>query len=150
MFFYKTSIDYLLIHLDEKGFVVAASFDAKKEKSLEISGEIKSALDSYFTGRSLNLSRFVSSQVTGTSFQKKVWEAISDIPYGETRTYKELAKIIGSENASRAFGTACGKNPVALFVPCHRVIRTSGEDFNYSWGKERKKWLLTHESGAFL
>ena len=65
---------------------------------------------------------------------------------GETITYTELAMRAGKPGAARAAGTACGRNPVALAIPCHRVVRTSGEDFGYSWGSDRKKWLLTFEN----
>ncbi len=147
-YFYKTPIDYLLLTLNETGFVTKASFETKKGKSLELTGEIREALDDYFErGKSLP-NRFVDTNLGGTEFQNKVWKIINKIPFGKTATYKELAVQAQNSNASRAVGTACGKNPVALFIPCHRVVRVQGEDFSYSWGKERKEWLLTHESEA--
>lgn len=85
--------------------------------------------------------------VEGTDFQKKVWRATSAIPYGETRTYADIAKAIGHPKAVRAVGTALGKNPVCVVVPCHRVVPSSGGIGNYAYGKAMKQWLLDHEAG---
>lgn len=148
MYYYKTPIDYLLIEINEKGLIIKASFDTKKGKALEVIGEVKKVLDDYFEKGTLLPKKYVDPHVNGTPFQKSVWKVIESIPFGKTATYKELAEKLGNPNASRAFGTACGKNPVALFIPCHRVVRSSGEDFGYSWGKERKEWLLKHESAV--
>ncbi len=145
MYFYITPIEYLLFEKNEKDLVVKAFFDTKKGKSIPACGEMKNALDDYFE-KGIPLSKkFVDTKLTCTTFQKKVWKAIQAIPFGKTATYKELALKIGNGNASRAIGTACGKNAIALFIPCHRVVRTSGEDFGYAWGKERKEWLLRWE-----
>jgi len=83
----------------------------------------------------------------GTEFQIKVWEEISKIPYGETRTYKDLAIAIGNPKSSRAVANACGKNPYPLTIPCHRVIRTDGKLGGYSGkgGIKTKKRLLLEE-----
>ena len=83
--------------------------------------------------------------ITGTAFQRRVWEALRHIPYGEVRTYGEIAEIIGSPNAVRAVGTACGSNPVAIVVPCHRVVPKSGGVGNYGFGPARKRVLLARE-----
>ena len=145
MYFYKTPIDYLLYEVNEKGLITKAWFDTKKGKALEGAGDIKKALDEYFE-KGMPLSRkLITPDVRGTAFQKNVWKMIEGIPFGKTATYKALATRLGNDNPSRAFGTACGKNPIALFIPCHRVVRTTGEDFGYSWGKERKEWLLAFE-----
>lgn len=80
-----------------------------------------------------------------TAFQRRVWEALQDIPYGETRTYAQIAAAIGQPNAVRAVGTAIGKNPVAMVVPCHRVVRSDGSLGGYRWGIERKQSLLDME-----
>jgi len=82
----------------------------------------------------------------GTDFQQKVWSALAQIPYGQTRTYQEIAIQIGQPTAARAVGTACGANPVVLLVPCHRVLPASGEVGNYSCGGPAiKHFLLGHE-----
>jgi AraC family transcriptional regulator of adaptative response/methylated-DNA-[protein]-cysteine methyltransferase len=87
----------------------------------------------------------IALDITGTAFQRRVWEALRHIPYGEVRTYGEIAEIIGSPNAVRAVGTACGSNPVAIVVPCHRVVPKSGGVGNYGFGPERKRVLLARE-----
>jgi AraC family transcriptional regulator of adaptative response/methylated-DNA-[protein]-cysteine methyltransferase len=86
--------------------------------------------------------------ITGTAFQRRVWEALRHIPYGEVRTYGEIAEIIGSPNAVRAVGAACGSNPVAIVVPCHRVVPKSGGVGNYGFGPERKRVLLAREGAS--
>ena len=146
-YFYKTPIDYLVITLDEEGLVLAASLEKNIGQSREIHGGIKKELDDYFIYKKDLSMKYVSKEIAGTSYQKKVWGAIAKIPFGKTATYKELAIKLGDENGARSLGTACGKNPLALFIPCQRVVRTSGEDFGYSWGKDRKKWLLEFEKG---
>lgn len=83
--------------------------------------------------------------VQGTAFQKRVWDALREIPYGETRTYAEIAAAIGQPTASRAVGGACASNPVALVVPCHRVVRADGETGSYRWGAARKQKILEQE-----
>ena len=81
----------------------------------------------------------------GTVFQQRVWAALRRIPPGETRTYKEIAVSIGAPNAVRAVGSACGANPVALIIPCHRALRTDGGMGGYAWGVSRKEKLLKME-----
>lgn len=86
--------------------------------------------------------------ITGTAFQRRVWEALRHIPYGEVRTYGEIAIEIGAPRAVRAVGTACGANPVALVVPCHRVVPKGGGVGNYGFGPERKRVLLRREGAS--
>lgn len=85
----------------------------------------------------------------GTAFQKTVWRALVTIPYGETWSYGALARAIGRPAASRAVGAANGKNPIAIIVPCHRVIAASGQLTGYAGGLAAKQWLLDHERGRF-
>lgn len=82
----------------------------------------------------------------GTEFQKRVWRALSEIPYAETRSYKEIAISIGNGNASRAVGMANNKNPIPLIIPCHRVVGSSGRLTGYAFGLEIKKRLLELEA----
>jgi AraC family transcriptional regulator of adaptative response/methylated-DNA-[protein]-cysteine methyltransferase len=84
--------------------------------------------------------------VRGTAFQKQVWQALQKIPYSETRTYTDIARDIAKPQAVRAVGNACGANPIALIVPCHRVLRSDGSLGGYHWGIERKQKLLIQES----
>jgi len=81
----------------------------------------------------------------GTPFQQRVWQALSEIPFGETWSYGQLAKRIGNPKASRAVGLANGSNPISILVPCHRVIGADGSLTGYGGGMERKQWLLRHE-----
>ena len=86
-----------------------------------------------------------SYELEGTEFQKKVWKELTHIPYGETRTYKEIAIAIGNKNASRAVGMANNKNPLMIVVPCHRVIGSNGKLVGYAGGMDMKKELLDLE-----
>ncbi|MGI5917593.1 MAG: bifunctional DNA-binding transcriptional regulator/O6-methylguanine-DNA methyltransferase Ada [Anaerolineae bacterium] len=83
--------------------------------------------------------------IRATAFQRQVWQALQEIPYGSTRTYAEIAAAIGRPNAVRAVGGACGANPVALLIPCHRVIQSGGGLGGYRWGVEIKRALLARE-----
>mgnify|MGYP005750327657 CR=1 FL=1 len=91
-------------------------------------------------------------KLEGTNFQRTVWKEISKIPYGETRTYKDLAIAIGKPNSSRAVANACGKNPYPVIIPCHRVIRSDGKLGGYSGvgGIKKKKELLKLENVKFV
>lgn len=86
--------------------------------------------------------------VRATAFQWRVWRALSDIPFGETRTYAEIARAIGQPKAARAVGRACGSNQVAVVIPCHRAIAADGGLSGYRWGRKRKQSLLTREAKA--
>ena len=90
-------------------------------------------------------------KLEGTNFQRTVWKEISKIPFGETRTYKDLAIAIGKPNSSRAVANACGKNPYPVIIPCHRVIRSDGKLGGYSGvgGVKKKKELLKLEKVKF-
>ena len=83
--------------------------------------------------------------VQATAFQWQVWTALAAIPYGETRTYGDIARMIGRPRAVRAVASACASNPVALAIPCHRVVPAAGGTGQYRWGAARKKALLKNE-----
>ena len=102
-------------------------------------------LREYFAGERRTFTIPVAPR--GTAFQELVWRALAEIPYGETWSYGKLARAIGRPAASRAVGAANGKNPIALLVPCHRVIATSGALSGYAGGTDAKRWLLDHERG---
>lgn len=106
--------------------------------------EVRRQILAFLSGDS-TLAR-VPLDLRGTVFQRRVWEALCRIPRGETRSYAEIARAIGAPQAVRAVGSACGANPVALVVPCHRVLRTDGSLGGYAWGLERKQKLLALES----
>jgi methylated-DNA-[protein]-cysteine S-methyltransferase len=105
---------------------------------------VRAAVEAYFGG-DLTALDGVPVRTNGTAFQRAVWAALRAIPAGETRTYGQLATAIGSPRAVRAAGLANGRNPIALIVPCHRVIGANGTLTGYAGGLERKRWLLAHE-----
>ena len=102
------------------------------------------ALDAYFEG-SLDVFSDMNVATDGTPFQRKVWKALRAIPAGTTVSYGELAAALGGSGASRAVGAANGANPIAIAVPCHRVIGANGSLTGYTGGLLRKQWLLDHE-----
>lgn len=101
-------------------------------------------LQEYLAGRRRYFD--VPVHLAGTDFQKRVWAEISDIPYGSTRTYAQIAQAIGSPGAYRAVGRAANANPVPLIVPCHRVVGSRGNLVGYAFGVDAKKFLLDLES----
>lgn len=105
---------------------------------------LRAAIQAYFGGdvRALDA---VGVRTAGTAFQRAVWAALRVIPAGQTRSYGQLAAAIGAPRAVRAAGLANGQNPIALIVPCHRVIGANGTLTGYAGGIERKSWLLRHE-----
>jgi len=103
-------------------------------------------LSAYFDGTLTNFD--LPIELHGTDFQRRVWSALREIPYGETISYGELARWVGNPKASRAVGLANGRNPVSIVVPCHRVIGADGSLTGYGGGLERKVWLLEHEASA--
>ncbi|MEA2054907.1 MAG: methylated-DNA--[protein]-cysteine S-methyltransferase [Candidatus Thermoplasmatota archaeon] len=105
--------------------------------------EVRKQLQKYFSGRQKKFSLPIC--LNGSSFQKKVWNALRSIPYGETRSYEWLAKKIGRTKAVRAVGNAVGTNPLPIIIPCHRVIRKNGELGGYGYGPKMKEKLLEHE-----
>lgn len=100
-------------------------------------------LEEYFAGKRKNFDLPLAGE--GTDFQKQVWEQLQCIPYGETRTYGEIAKMMGNPKASRAIGMANHNNPILILVPCHRVIGADGSLTGYAAGIEAKKYLLEFE-----
>ena len=111
--------------------------------------EVVQQLKEYFAGERTSFD--VPLALTGTPFQRRVWTALQDIPYGETTTYGELAASLGLvPGASRAVGLANGKNPVSIIVPCHRVVGSTGSLTGYGGGLDRKQRLLDHERADVL
>jgi len=98
---------------------------------------------SYLNGRQPDLNLPVDVQAT--AFQWQVWEALRAIPSGSTRSYSQVARTLGHPQAARAVARACATNPVALVIPCHRVVRENGDPGGYRWGIERKQQLLAQE-----
>ncbi|MFZ0267519.1 methylated-DNA--[protein]-cysteine S-methyltransferase [Caulobacter sp.] len=113
----------------------------------EASPAVRDGLAAYFAGELAAL-KAVPWTIGGTAFQRQVWTALVEIPLGEATTYARLAERIGRPSAVRAVGLANGANPIAVVVPCHRVIGTGGALTGYGGGVERKRWLLAHEGVA--
>ena len=101
-------------------------------------------LNEYFAGKRRDFS--LDLDMRGTKFQNDVWQALLAIPFGETRTYGQLAKLLGNENATRAVGAANGRNPISIIVPCHRVIGASGKLTGFAGGLDAKAYLLDLEA----
>lgn len=106
--------------------------------------EIDEALEHYFAGSLYSLDK-IKLNPAGTRFQKKVWRKLRAIKPGKTKSYLEIARSIGNPLASRAVGSACGANPLIIFIPCHRIIASSGKLGGFSAGLSNKEWLLNHE-----
>jgi methylated-DNA-[protein]-cysteine S-methyltransferase len=129
------------LHLEKKRH--GPEQPASCERNDEVFAAARDQMAAYFKGE---LQEFdVPLAAFGTPFQRTVWRALMDIPFGETESYGALAKRIGHEGAARAVGLANGHNPIAVIVPCHRVIGADGSLTGYGGGIERKKWLLEHE-----
>ncbi len=145
--YYDSKIGTLEISGTEKG-VTTLRFVKKKAKTEgtvlpPIMKEALQQLDEYFSGKRKNFS--VKLILKGTDFQKKVWKQLRKIPYGETVSYKDVARAIGNEKAVRAVGGANGRNHIVIVVPCHRVIAHDGTLGGFGGGLWRKEWLLKHE-----
>jgi len=106
--------------------------------------DIRRELDEYFAGTLQDFTVPLSPR--GSTFQKQVWQALSEIPYGETTSYGKVAASIGHPDGARAVGVANGQNPIPIIVPCHRVIGADGSLTGYGGGLDAKRWLLDHEA----
>ena len=107
--------------------------------------EAADQLRDYFAGERSDFDLPLAME--GTPFQQRVWQELCEIPYGQTISYGELARRVGRPGSARAVGLANGRNPVAIIVPCHRVIGSNGKLTGYGGGLDRKAWLLDHEAG---
>lgn len=105
--------------------------------------EVKAQLRAYFSGALVQFDLPLS--LKGTEFQKSVWSLLTEIPFGSTRTYGELARTLNKPSASRAVGAANGSNPIPIILPCHRVIGSNGSLTGFGGGVETKRFLLKHE-----
>ena len=152
--FYYTSPVGLLEITTEKDFITDLkiikdcdrNFGAKIDEDSDFFKKIKEQLDQYFAGELKNFD--INLSLTGTDFQKKVWGELQKIPYGQTKTYQEIADLLGSPNAQRAVGSACNKNPIMILIPCHRVISKNCGIGGFAAGVDAKIFLLNLESGC--
>lgn len=123
---------------------IAMTANAAQRTDNDISKRGAQQLTEYFAGKRKTFSLPLSPQ--GTAFQNKVWQQLCSVDYGKTASYLDIAKALGKPTASRAVGTANGKNPIAIIIPCHRIIGANGSLTGYAGGLERKSYLLNLES----
>jgi len=119
---------------------------AEEERARGACDRVRRELSEYFAGRRTSFD--VPLAPRGTPFQQRVWAELVKIPFGTRATYGELARRIGRPAASRAVGAANGANPIAIVIPCHRVVGSDGSLTGYGGGLPLKRWLLAHEAGA--
>jgi methylated-DNA-[protein]-cysteine S-methyltransferase len=146
---YRSPIGLVSVEATDAG-VFGVSFADRGPARAGVSARARShldvalaALDAYFAGRPAPLPPL---ELRGSPFQLAVWAALQRIPWGEVRTYGDVARVLGSAGSARAVGGANHDNPVAIFVPCHRVVQASGRLGGYAAGLDAKRWLLAHEA----
>ena len=144
--YYNSPIGTLEIKGDADGIQSVLFIDEEVEEtknSSEVLQNCITQLDEYFSGTRKEFELHLN--IKATKFQEKVWRALLHIPFGKTRSYLEQAKGLGDVKAIRAVALANGKNPIAIIIPCHRIVGSDGSLTGYAGGIHRKKWLLEHE-----
>ena len=149
--YYKSPIGILEIKGDVNGIQYVSYIEEKFSISQENSklkelNKCVLQLEEYFSGNRQEFELKLNPQ--GTKFQQKVWNELLNVSFNKTRSYLQQSKSIGDVKAIRAVGTANGKNPISIIIPCHRIIGSDGSLTGYAGGIWRKKWLLEHESGC--
>ena len=149
IFFYDTPVGKLIIG-EENGGITRVTWTQLPQSYLQEETELilrcKQQLDEYFAGRRKAFDLPLAPK--GTEFQQKVWSALQEIPYGELRTYQDIAIAVGRPKGCQAVGGANGKNPIAILIPCHRVIGKDGSMTGYSGGLAQKEKLLRLEKNG--
>ncbi|WP_448548441.1 methylated-DNA--[protein]-cysteine S-methyltransferase [Thalassotalea fusca] len=155
-FRYQSPLGEIAISANEQG-ITALAFQRgsapivepiEKQENPELFKEVSKQLDEYFTGKRKSFDLPLAPE--GTAFRQQVWQALLEIPFGETRSYGWLAKHINNPKAVRAVGGANGANPIALIIPCHRVIGSNNKLTGYAGGVEFKAALLEHENATYV
>jgi len=144
--YYRSPIGVLEIAGSEAGVTAVRFLDEPPATFPDVHPTLQTCvqqLDEYFQGQRREFT--VPLQLSGSDFQRRVWNELLKIPFGVTRSYLEIAEALGARNAVRAVGLANGQNPIAVIVPCHRVIGSDGSLTGYGGGLWRKQWLLEHE-----
>lgn len=149
---YASPIGEFMLEASE-GKLVALAFDGKEDdvstrEDALVLDEAKRQLDAYFAKRTMTFTLPLAPR--GTAFQTQVWKALREIPSGETKSYGAIATSLGKPTAFRAVGGANHVNPIAIIIPCHRVIGASGKLVGYAGGLHRKEWLLAHEAKQLM
>ena len=146
IFFYDTSVGKICIG-EENGAITRVTWSKIHSDALEeetpLILQCKKQLEEYFAGERKAFDLPLAPK--GTAFQQKVWKALTEIPYGETRTYGEIAAAVGNPKGARAVGMANNKNPIGIIIPCHRVVGANGKLVGYAGGMEKKAFLLELE-----
>lgn len=145
----QSPLGVLEIKGDMEGLASVVFLDPKMEmvfssETPSVLVNAMSQLSEYFKGDRIQFDLKLAPE--GTDFQKKVWNQLQQIPFGKTQTYQQIANQLGDPKVIRAAASANGKNPIAIIIPCHRVIGSDGSLTGYAGGLHRKKWLLEHES----
>lgn len=133
------------LYMEQQRHLPAFETFGPEDAGGELFACVEVQLKEYFAGQRREFD--VPITFAGTEFQRRVWTELSEIPYGETISYGELAQRLGNPTASRAVGLANGKNPISVIVPCHRVVGAAGDLTGYGGGLERKRFLLDFERG---
>lgn len=146
---FRSPVGTLCVEAGDRG-VLGITFEDRGPARAGLSARARAHLDGaaealagYFAG---SPPRLPVLDLRGSSFQLAVWSALGDIPWGEVRTYGDVARLLGREGGGRAVGGANHENPVAILVPCHRVVQANGRLGGYAAGLEVKRWLLAHEA----
>ena len=156
---FSTPLGDFSVALSATGAVIATAFGGLAElrerfdadevaRDSARAADVRREVTEYFAGKRQHFT--VKLAASGTPFQNSVWAALTRIPFGETRSYGELAAELGKPDASRAVGRANATNPICLIVPCHRVIGADGSLTGFAFGEEMKRRLLDHESATSL
>jgi len=149
--YYNSPIGTIEIKGNDDGIKSILFTEEEKEATKIIHESLKEViyqLDEYFTG--IRKEFGIKLNPEGTAFQKRVWKELLTSPFGKKNSYLHLAKLLGDENTNRAIGNATSKNPIAIIIPCHRVIGSNGKLTGYAGGIWRKEWLLKHEKSVVI
>ena len=144
---FPSPIGTVSIIANERGIVSVAFTDDVSDDATNAPAflhEGRRQLLEYFAGERRTFGN-LPLVLRATDFQRSVWGAAGEIPFGQTMGYKELARTIGSPDGARAVGAALGRNAIAIIIPCHRIVMADDSGGGYAWGEERKRWLLAHE-----
>ena len=145
--FLKTPVGSLKIEGNSNGLAAIEFIESDEKTTKEITLELEEAfkqLHEYLNGNRTHFELKLTPK--GTEFQNRVWDQLINIPFGKTKSYQEIANLLGNPKVIRAAASANGKNPIAIVIPCHRVIGSDGSLTGYAGGLHRKKWLIDHEN----
>jgi methylated-DNA-[protein]-cysteine S-methyltransferase len=144
--FYPSPIGVIEMTGTEEAILTVHFTARKKAETSEWTAALEAGLrqlDEYFAGERRTFA--LNLQPRGTDFQRKIWAALLEVPFGRTATYGEIARAVGRPAAVRAAGAANGRNPISIIIPCHRIVGATGGLVGYGGGLGRKDWLLAHE-----